>query len=291
MAELVRASRLAATSASSRSSSGASPTTTASIGAPCDPPPRPRQPAGRRRGAPPAGSARSPASQSRSSLSCRRASLATSSGSSARFCMSASVCRTESWRCAATSARSSERARGHPLRVPSRLAIDHQNGAEISSRAIVTTKAASATLPADSSTPVNQKKNRAAPTSTPTANPTLETRLVSWLRAGERTLSRSRAGRWPVLGAGPEGSLRPTRQDAAAVHGNDTTRAEVDHSPPAAAERRRGPGSRSRPPARSNRSPHSRRITSRIPASGCPPPAGGGRSRRHGVRSGRVPRP
>ena len=47
----------------------------------------------------------------RSSRSCMRASRTTSRGSSARRCTSASVCSTESCRCAATSARSSERMR------------------------------------------------------------------------------------------------------------------------------------------------------------------------------------
>ncbi len=52
-----------------------------------------------------------PASQSRSSRSCRRARVATSRSSPARRWISASVWRTESCRCAASSARSSERMR------------------------------------------------------------------------------------------------------------------------------------------------------------------------------------
>ena len=59
----------------------------------------------RRASSPPA------SSHARSSRSCMRASRTTSRGSSARRCTSASVCSTESCRCAATSARSSERMR------------------------------------------------------------------------------------------------------------------------------------------------------------------------------------
>ena len=52
-----------------------------------------------------------PVSQSRSSRSCRRASAETSRASPARFCIRVSVWRTESWRCAATSACSWQRIR------------------------------------------------------------------------------------------------------------------------------------------------------------------------------------
>ena len=56
-----------------------------------------------------------PSSHARSSRSCMRASRTTSRGSSARRCTSASVCSTESCRCAATSARSSARMRSPPF--------------------------------------------------------------------------------------------------------------------------------------------------------------------------------
>ena len=75
---------------------------------------RPRSPRGRRRATSPAVvrvrnvAVEQPA---RSSRSCMRARRTTSRGSSARRCTSARVCSTESCRCAATSARSSDRMR------------------------------------------------------------------------------------------------------------------------------------------------------------------------------------
>ena len=76
--------------------------------------PPPRSPRGRRRATRPQpnpGGTPPSRSQPRNSRSCMRASRTTSRGSSARRCTSASVCNTESCRCAATSARSSERMR------------------------------------------------------------------------------------------------------------------------------------------------------------------------------------
>ena len=56
---------------------------------------------------------------SRSSRSWRRASVSDALGSSAFRWINASVCSTESWRCAAIASRSSERIRGEPLGVTS----------------------------------------------------------------------------------------------------------------------------------------------------------------------------
>ena len=100
------------------------------------------------------GGAGAPLSQVRSSRSWRRASAATSRGSSARFCMSASVCRTESCRCAATSARSCERIRS-ARSADSDVSSRTKNGAKITPSAIATTTAASATSVAAASAPVN----------------------------------------------------------------------------------------------------------------------------------------
>ena len=90
---------------------GASPTVTTSIGTPCSS----STSAAARSSAPATlSSSDSPGrfnSQLRSSRSWRRARPATSRGSPARFWISASVCSTESCRCAATSARSCSRIR------------------------------------------------------------------------------------------------------------------------------------------------------------------------------------
>ena len=76
-------------------------------------------------------SAREPAfSHARSSRSWRRASAATSRGSPARFCISASVCSTESCRCAASSARSCVRIRSARSSVSPRPSRSH-HGARI----------------------------------------------------------------------------------------------------------------------------------------------------------------
>ena len=70
-------------------------------------------------------------SHERSSRSCRRASVATSRGSSARFCISASVWSTESCRCAAISARSWERIRSSRSSSSPRTSRSH-HGARMS---------------------------------------------------------------------------------------------------------------------------------------------------------------
>ena len=156
MTALVSPSRDAATSASIRPSSGASPTTIASTGAPCDSSTSiaaARSASARRSPGPRGLIAREPGAQL-PLLAPRQP--ATSSRSPACFCIRASVWRTESCRWAATSARSSERARPTALR---RLAggTGRPRTAPRSVRsAIVTTRAASATLPAASSEPVAQ---------------------------------------------------------------------------------------------------------------------------------------
>ena len=73
-------------------------------------------------------------SHARSSRSWRRASAATSRGSSARFCTSASVCSTESCRCAATSARSCERIRAARSAVSPRTSRSHHGARMIVDR-------------------------------------------------------------------------------------------------------------------------------------------------------------
>src|SRR5215207_5703100 len=109
LAALNAASWQASTRARPASSSGASPTTTMSTGTlwRCSTRVAIASTAGRSR---PTGGSGARYSQARSSRSCRRASPTTSGEASARW-IRARVCRTESWRWAAISARASERIR------------------------------------------------------------------------------------------------------------------------------------------------------------------------------------
>ena len=169
-----------------------------------------------------------PRATSAAPVSCLRASFATSSGSSARFCTArASGGPSHGGGQPPPRAPGSGRARLAPRRA--RLAIDHQNGAEIRTSAIVTTKAASAALPADSSTPFAQKKNSAAPRTTAAANPPGRPEgLALQGRRGE-VLLRRRPGKAPG---------RDTRRPTALVTGRASRsgeqprpRLQVDHSP------------------------------------------------------------
>ena len=152
-AAFVIASRAACTSASRRPVSGPSPTVTASIVTPCSS----STSAAARSSAPATLSCPdSPgrrSSQLRSSRSWRRARPATSRGSPARFWISASVCSTESCRCAASSARSCSRMRAERSSV--RLCPSRTNHGTVSRPSIATMIA---------TTPIASPRLRCTPT-------------------------------------------------------------------------------------------------------------------------------
>ncbi len=115
-----------------------------------------------------------PDSHARSSRSWRRARPATSRGSDERFCISASVCSTESCRCAAISARSCERMR-------SARSVDRERtsrmiqGAKITASTTTTTITASTTSRAALSEPVACRNTSPAAITSAMPSPMRET--------------------------------------------------------------------------------------------------------------------
>ena len=197
-------------------------------------------------------------SQSRSSRSCSRARRTTSRGSSARRCTSASVCRTESWRCAAMSARSSARMRSRRS-CTSAVVEPHQPGSDHEQQPGDTT---SRGRDAGAQRRPRARRSRAARRSRPPSTPRRPRRAPTHpggYRRARRPPARRPGGRWSSTGHG-NGSTGSSSRDRAHPQQRDAERGRRERPHDRVAEpeadrareqqARRARRSRARPPAR-----------------------------------------